>query len=80
MHLLQCLKKKGVREQTQTVTDRQTIQGWYNYKHLRNSMLHDFNVSSMTPVAYTCIYYLDICFAVLYFVPKNIWWFSERRS
>lgn len=77
MHLLQYLKKRG----TCTDTDsKRTIQGWYNYKHLRNSMLHDFNVSSMTPVAYTCIYYLDICFAVLYFVPKNIWWFSEPRS
>lgn len=31
-------------------------------------MLHDFNVSSMTPVAYTCIYYLDICFAVLSYI------------
>lgn len=59
------LKKRG----TWTDTDsKRTIQGWHNYKHLRNSMLHDFNVSSMTPVAYTCIYYLDICFAVLSYI------------
>lgn len=52
-----------------TDTDsKRTIQGWYNYKHLWNSMPYDFNVSSMTPVAYTFIYYLDICFAVCYLI------------
>lgn len=55
--------KKGMRTDTDS---KRTIQGWYNYKHLWNSMPYDFNVSSMTPVAYTFIYYLDIWFAVCY--------------